>query len=608
MLRDYQNDCLNAILSNYVEGIRQQLVVMSTGLGKTVCFANLPAKMRHLLPGKVLVLAARLELIDQAIEKIKHWNPELKVGKEMAAARADIDCDVVVGCVPTLGRAGSDRIQRFGEFDIVICDEAAHSIATTYMQVFEATGVLKPDTSKLLVGWTATPKRGNLRKTKQVTTLDDEDILSLKSVYRKIVYNFGTKKAIHDGWLVPIHGYRLKTDTDLSEVKSSGGDYQQEQLSEVVNTNLRNAQIVKTWMECADGRSTIVFAADIKHSQDLAAEFVKYGIRANASWGSDPLRAEKLEKLRSKELTVLVNCNLYVEGFDCWQVGCITLARPTKSSSMFTQMCGRGLRLQDGTGNLLDAVKSGMILEKKDCRIIDVVDCSKRCNLVTLPSLMGLNADFDLHGASVTKAAEEVEALQEKNPGVPFDGLTDLSKVRAYVESFDLLADTCPTEVKELSTLTWTKGQDGAYVIVVPEARDVIDARQFYRYRHEKLVISQNALEEWELSITSVDPERKLGVFNTLQEAINTADDVLHRCRPDRLKVLQREAAWHANAATDASKKYLKRLVGKKPFNFCTCAYGLKCSGVPGQTCMSCGKQQLTAGQVTTAINRLKVK
>jgi hypothetical protein len=121
-------------------------------------------------------------------------------------------------------------------------------------------------------------------------------------------------------------------------------------------------------------------------------------------------------------------------------------------------------------------------------------------------------------------------------------------------------------------------------------------------------VISQNALEEWELSITSVDPERKLGVFNTLQEAINTADDVLHRCRPDRLKVLQREAAWHANAATDASKKYLKRLVGKKPFNFCTCAYGLKCSGVPGQTCMSCGKQQLTAGQVTTAINRLKVK
>ena len=225
MLRDYQNDCLDSILKNYVEGIRQQLVVMSTGLGKTVCFANLPAKMRHLLPGKVLVLAARLELIDQAIEKIKHWNPELKVGKEMAASRAEVDCDVVVGCVPTLGRAGSERIQRFGEFDIVICDEAAHSIASTYMQVFEATGVPRPDTNKLLVGWTATPKRGNLKKTKQITTLDDEDILSLKSVYKKIVYTFGTKKAIKLGWLVPILGYRLKTETDLSEVKTSAGDF-----------------------------------------------------------------------------------------------------------------------------------------------------------------------------------------------------------------------------------------------------------------------------------------------------------------------------------------------------------------------------------------------
>src|SRR5260221_10415400 len=123
MLRDYQNACLDAILKNYMEGTRQQLCVLSTGLGKTVCFANLPAKMRHLLPGKMLVLAARKELIEQAIEKIKHWNPELKVGEERAECRADADSDVVVGCVPTLGRTDSERIKRFGEFDIVICDE-----------------------------------------------------------------------------------------------------------------------------------------------------------------------------------------------------------------------------------------------------------------------------------------------------------------------------------------------------------------------------------------------------------------------------------------------------------------------------------------------------
>jgi len=608
MLRDYQNDCLDSILKNYVDGVRQMLVVMSTGLGKTVCFANLPAKMRHLLPGKVLVLAARLELIDQAIEKIRHWNPELKVGKEMAEHRADVDCDVVVGCVPTLGRTDSERIKRFGEFDIVICDEAAHAIASTYMRVFEATGVLKPDTRKLLVGWTATPKRANLKKTQQVTTLDAEDILSLKSVFQKIVYSYGTKKAIKTGWLVPILGYRLKTETDLSEVKTSAGDYAQDQLSEAVNTNLRNAQIVKTWMECAEGRSTVVFAADIKHSQDLATEFAKYGIRSASVWGDDSLRAEKLTKLKSGELTVLVNCNVLVEGFDAWQVSCIILARPTKSSSMFTQMIGRGLRLQDGTGNLLEATKSGMALQKFDCKVIDVVDASRKCSLVTLPSLLGLNPDFDLHGESVTKAIEEVEKVQEKYPDIDFSNLLDLSGVKAYVESLDLFAEPYTQEVKEFSELTWMQTADGAYVLAIPEKREVKEAKQFWAFQHEKLHITPNELDEYVLSITTVEDDRQLGIFNSIAEAFKTADEVVKRCRPDRVKLLQRTAGWHSGTASDASKKYLKKLVGKKPFIYCVCKVGAKCSGVAGTICQTCNKQQLTAGQAALAINKFKIK
>ena len=606
MLRDYQNECLDAILKNYVDGVRQQLCVLSTGLGKTVCFANLPAKMRHLLPGKMLVLAARKELIEQAVEKIKHWNPELKVGEERAECHADADCDVVVGCVPTLGRTDSERIQRFGEFDIVVCDEAQHSISATHMRVFEATGVLKPDTNKLLVGWTATPKRSNLKKSQQVTTLDDEDILSLKSVFRKIVYTFGTKKAIKLGWLVPILGYRLKTETDLSEVKTSAGDYQQAELSEAVNTNLRNAQIIKTWKENAEGRSTVVFAVDIKHSQDLAAEFAKYGIRSAAVWGDDPLRAEKLAKLKSKEITVLVNCNVLVEGFDAWQVGCIVLARPTKSSSMFTQMIGRGLRLQDGTGNLLEATKAGMLLEKFDCKVIDVVDNSRRCNLVTLPSLLGLNPNFDLHGESVTKAVEKIEELEEKHPGVDFKNLTDLSKVKAYVEALDLFTEPYPAEVKEFSDLKWLEQSDGSYVLHIPEERGLADAGEYWRFRHERMIIAQDNLEQWELSLVSTDPERKLGTFATLKEAITTSEEVVKRCRADRVKVMLRHAPWHDNAPSDAAKKYLKRTVGKKPFMYCVCPTSGKCSGMPNTVCGVCNKQQITAGQASLAIEKLK--
>jgi superfamily II DNA or RNA helicase len=603
-LRQYQNDCLDSILKSYVEGTRQMLCVLSTGLGKTVCFANLPAKMRHLLPGKMLVLAARLELIDQAVEKIRHWNPELKVQKEMAEHRADVDCDAVVGCVPTLGRTDSERIKRFGEFDIVICDEAQHSISATHMRVFEATGVLKADTNKLLVGWTATPKRSNLKKTQQFTTLDDEDIISLKSVFQKIVYTFGTKKAIKNGWLVPILGYRLKTETDLSEVKSSAGDYQSAELSEAVNTNLRNAQIVKTWKECAEGRSTVVFAVDIKHSQDLATEFAKYGIRSAAVWGEDPLRAEKLAKLKSRELTVLVNCNVLVEGFDAWQVSCIVLARPTKSSSMFTQMIGRGLRLQDGTGNLLEAAKTGIVLEKSDCKVIDVVDASRKCSLVTLPSLLGLNPNFNLHGQSITAVADKIEELEEKHPGIDFKHLTDLSNVKAYVESLDLFSDPYSTEVKEYSKLAWMEQADGSYMISIPEEQALKE--QYWRHRHEKLILLQNQLEEWELSIVSVDPEKKLGVFRNLQEAFTTADEVLRRCRSNRMRLLEREAAWHNNTASDSAKRYLKKVAGKKPFGYCVCPTMGACTGVPNTICGVCGKKQMTAGEVALAITKLK--
>jgi superfamily II DNA or RNA helicase len=201
--------------------------------------------MKHILSGRMLVLAHRVELIDQAIDKLKHWNPTLRIGKEMADSYADADCEVVVSCVASIGRADSTRLQRFGEFDIVVCDEAQHSVASTYMNVFEATGVLKPNTNKLLCGWTATPKRHNVKRSnKEQVTLDGaEEILSLKSVYQKIVYSYPLRKAIKTGWLVPLKGFKLQTGTHLEDVKTTAGDYQLDQLSDAVNT----PRIVLPW-------------------------------------------------------------------------------------------------------------------------------------------------------------------------------------------------------------------------------------------------------------------------------------------------------------------------------------------------------------------------
>jgi superfamily II DNA or RNA helicase len=603
-LRSYQTEALDSILQNLKDGIHQQLLVMATGCGKTVIFSQLPSLLADVLPGRMLVIVHREELVDQAIHSIQKWNPTLKVGKEMAAHRADTDSDVIVACVASIGRSGSTRMERFDWDTItkVVCDEAHHSIASTYLNVFEDAGVLREGTHKFLLGVTATPKRKNLTRSekKQVTTLDDEELLSLKSVYKKIVYTYPVRRAIKDGWLVPIKGFRLKTTTDLSNVKTTAGDFAQDQLADAVNTEDRNLKIVKLWMDNAENRTTLTFTVDIKHAQDLSQAFAQQGVASAAVWGDDPERADKIERLRTGSLKVLTNCAVLTEGFDAWQIGCVVLARPTKSSSLFTQMIGRGTRLQEGTGNLLKAQELGYALSKKDVLILDVVDNSSKCSLVTLPSLLGLNPELDLHGESVTAAAEQVEALEEKYPGVPFNNLLDIRNVKAYIESIDLFANPYPEEVAEFSKLTWMATTEG-YVLPIPEQRGLSEQGRFYDYKREKLVIAQNELDEFELSIVSPQGTRKLRVYSSLQEAIKQADDVIKRCRPDRESLMAREASWHNRFASEPAKKYLRKLAKRKTMFLCVCE-----GQTTGDKCIKCGKDRATAGQVAQALNRLR--
>ena len=609
-LRPRQVECLDSIRNEYLAGCYQQLVVAATGIGKAVILANLKSHMADLLPGKLLVFAHREELIGQLIETIQEWNPTLKVGKEMADVYAASDCDVVVSCNASIGRDGSARLSRFGGFDIVVCDEAHHSIASTYLNVFEQTGVLKPDSTKLLVGFTATPKRKNLTKNqkKQLTVLDDEELLSLKSVYRKIVFSYPIRKAIKEGWLVPLRGYRLKTKVDLSAVKTTAGDYQQDELEQTVNTPERNFAIVNAWRKDCENRQTVAFCVQIKHAQDLAAAFRSLGVNAQAVWGVDPERAEKLAKHKAKEITVLCNAQLLTEGYDDWRVSCIVDAAPTKSPSKYTQCIGRGTRLQQGTGNLLDALAKGFVLEKRDCIVLDVVDNNKRCSLVTLPSLVGLNPDMDLQGQSVTAAAEKMEELQEQYPTVDLSQLTDITKVDAYIESLDLFAAPYTEEVKAFSKLTWMGCSDGSYVLQIPESKALKDAKAFSQFKHERLQITPNDLDEFELSISSVSlQDKKLGIYNALKEAFESADEVMQRCRPDRMKLVTREAEWHLQPASEPAKKLLRSLSKSKPVLYCLCPNPTH--KVLPAMCPVCRLATgITAGQASVAINLLQAR
>ena len=588
-LRPYQEEALQAVVDNLCAGVRRQLLVLATGLGKTVIAANLPTKLKDLAPGKLLFVAHRNELLTQAVDKISSWNPSLKVGLEKAESHADPDCDVIVACNASIGRAGSTRMDHFWEdIGIIVIDEAHHSIGSSYLNILEDSGVLRPESTKLLIGLTATPKRHNRNKKGIKGTLDDEDeVLSLKSVFDKVTYSYPIRKGIKEGYLAPLHGFRVHTKTSLDSVKTTAGDFQVDQLSSAVNTEERNAQVVKAWKDNIKDKQTLCFTVDVQHAKDLAEAFLHNGVMAQPIYGDDPQRAEKLKWFEAGKVQVLCNCALLTEGFDSPSVSCIVLARPTKSGSLYTQMVGRGTRLKEG---------------KESCTVIDICDNYRRCSLVTLPSLVGLNPEMDLHGTSITEAAEKMEALTERYPTVDLSHLTDLSKVDAYIESLDLFSEPYCEEVKEYSKLAWMVCSDGSYLLQIPEKKELKGL--FSQHKHEKLHITPNELGELELSISAVGVDKQLGIYNTLKESFESADEVISRCRPDRMKLVLRESEWHTYPASEPAKKLLRSLSRNRPLLKCLC---------PGhQTatlCLTCKLPTgITAGEASMVINRLKVR
>ena len=146
---------------------------------------------------------------------------------------------------------------------------------------------------------------------------------------------------------------------------------------------------------------------------------------------------------------------------------------------------------------------------------------------------------------------------------------------------------------------------DGSYVLQIPESKALKDAKAYSQFKHERLQITPNDLDEFELSISSVSvQDKKLGIYNSLKEAFESADEVMARCRPDSMKLVTREAEWHLQPASEPAKKLLRSLSRNKPILKCLC---------PGQQtailCPVCRLQTgINAGEASVAINILQVR
>lgn len=530
-LRPYQEESLQTSRDKYKAGVTRQLIALPTGTGKTVVFASIRRYFEF--QNRMMFLVHREELAQQAADKLRKWNPGVSVGVEMGDRWASPSDMLVVASVQTLGRQGSPRLARFNpnEFDAVVCDEAHHSTASTYRTVFSHFGLMEPYSKRLLLGVTATPNRG--------------DGVPLGEIYDEIVYQMTIFDAIQQGWLVDFRGIRVCTKTSLDAVRTQAGDFKLNELGDAVNNPQRNDLIVREWLKHGQNRSTIVFTVDIQHANELAAMFKQYGVAAEAVWGDDPQRADKLRFHRAGHLRVLCNCGVLTEGYDDPNVACIVLARPTKSNLLFVQMAGRGTRLPEGISNLKETQAAGIPVSKEDCLLMDVVDNTSRHSLITLTSIFGLGNKLDLKGQKATEAVKKFSRVQREHPELDLNAVEDFSKLDSYVEQVNLFQVKYPEAVTTNSLLQWHQNSArDSFVLLLPGK--------------EEVVITTDLLGKYHI-VGSVNGNKFQDECADLPEAFRRADGFVTMFGNDMITLLRRESKWMENPATPKQLALLRK-------------------------------------------------
>lgn len=518
-LRDYQTECLRAIGARYQAGVRRQLVCLPTGTGKTVIFAEFPRFFR--MKKRLLVLAHREELLDQAREKILRANPELCVEIEQAGRRASVDTNVVVASVATLVRSELARLKALNpdDFFLIVVDEAHHAIAPTYQDILTHLGVFAPDTRKLLVGFTATPKRG--------------DSQGLDAVFEEISYARDLPDMVRAGYLSPLAAYRVETDIDLAGVKTRMGDFVTSQLSQAVNITERNELVVRMHQQYLQSRPTLCFCVDVAHTHKLAEAFTKAGIAAAAVTGEMDRtdRARVLAGFAAGKYQVLTNCMVLTEGYDESSVAGILLARPTKSALLYTQMIGRGTRLHPGKDNVT---------------IVDIVDATRQHQLVTINDLFGLPENFDLAGKTTQEAVEALRWAEEHRPWVRADLARSFDDLRYRCKKINLLDLETPEQVQPYSEYAWTQLGRDAYRLGLAGG--------------ETITVASNILGQWEAVLRNHSGMEIIAQGKHAREAILRADLFIADHRKESVPLIFRQTRWRKEPATE---KQLQLLRGK---------------------------------------------
>ena len=322
ILRDYQQDVYNQIVSHIQRGVRTILVVMPCRSGKTPLATYITNHIQQ-QGGRVLFNVHRKILLEQTSRMFSNNGIEHGV---LAPKFRHTDQKVQVASIATLHR----RFEKIPMPNVILSDEAHRDKAKT------RESILNHFNQSVLIGLTATPRR-----------LSGE---SLGDIYQAMVIGPTVNDLILKGHLTEFDVYSPPSQINFDNLKMQMGDFSKKTLAEETNTRQVIGDAIKHYMKLTPNMQTCTFCVDIDHAKKMSEEYRQAGIPSAPlhSKMNDKEQRNIVNQFVNGDIKVITNVDMITEGYDCPGIDVVQLLRKTMSIALHVQMSTRGMTPKQG--------------------------------------------------------------------------------------------------------------------------------------------------------------------------------------------------------------------------------------------------------------------
>ena len=443
-LFDYQEDMKERI-EKALRLHRSVMAQMPTGTGKTYLLtAVIDSFVSNNPMEKVWIVAHRRELVSQIDETVRKFH------SYSASNTSSLLLSVKAMSIQWLMRH-YDEIEE--EPGMIVIDEAHHALAKTYKEMWKRFPNAK------FLGLTATPCRLNGK--------------GFTDLFDVLVQSWSVPEFISKGRLATYDFVSIKSDgvtqrlIDSLQKRGADGDYQNKEMDMLLNKKPSIERLYQSLEEFGKDRKGIVYTINISHAQKITKLYQEHGVKAIAIDSKTPAteRQQDIEAFKKGDIQVLVNVDIFSEGFDCPDVEFVQLARPTLSLAKYLQMVGRGLRVAKG---------------KKNCVIIDNVGLYR---VFGLPSqVWNWNAMFEgklkVGKKKETPKEREFFLMNEKQDDIQIHPDSEMMMVMSHEELLQTIQYREFVDSK--GEFAIIKLPDGKMMVVNRQGEQVLEPGDYY--------------------------------------------------------------------------------------------------------------------------------